>query len=97
MSVSRVLSFNDFLIQLEQDGRFTAQTAEQLRSTPKGAKQAKQHPLETIADARIQDTKTNKNLDMDALLNWLSEWSKQDVFVIDPLKIDSLSFKVKYN
>lgn len=90
MSVSRVLSFNDFLIQLEQDGRFTAQTAEQLRSTPKGAKQAKQHPLETIADARIQDTKTNKNLDMDALLNWLSEWSKQDVFVIDPLKIDSL-------
>ncbi len=87
-SQSQALSLNQFLWQLEADHMISAQDAKNLMQTPKGQKQANQHPLETIADAHLKQP-NGEPLSLDCLLSWLANWSNQALFQIDPLKIDS--------
>jgi len=46
------------------------------------------HPLVFLAERGLTNTATDRPLDMDGLLRWLSEESGQQVYRIDPLKID---------
>lgn len=82
------LNLNQILWQLEKDKLLTASDSKNILQTPKGKKQANQHPIETIADANIQQS-NGQTLSLSLLLDWLAKWSNQDVFQIDPLKIDS--------
>ncbi len=84
-----MLTLRDMTQRLVEDKLLDQQKAEKLASTPKGQKQALQHPLETIADAEISDPEGNV-LTLERLLKWLSEWAGQPLYQIDPLKIDSL-------
>ena len=87
-SNSQALSLNQIIWQLEKDHLIHSADAKALMQTPKGQKQAKQHPLETIADAKL--TQPNGDLlSLDVMLHWLANWSGQPLFQIDPLKIDS--------
>ncbi|MDX1453548.1 MAG: GspE/PulE family protein, partial [Oleiphilaceae bacterium] len=85
---NRLLNLRDFLLQLQADSLISASDAEKILTTPKGQKQAKQHPLENIADAGVK-TPDDEPLSLERLLQWLSDWSGQALFSIDPLKIDS--------
>lgn len=87
-SNSQPLSLNQMIWHLEKDHLILSADAKNLLQTPKGQKQAKQHPLETIADAKL--TQPNGDpLSLDVMLHWLANWSNQPLFQIDPLKIDS--------
>ncbi len=89
-SESRVLTFNDIIKRLQLDELLSEHDATQLLSTPKGQKQAKQHPLETIADGNCKTPK-GEPLSLERLSQWLADWAQQPLFSIDPLKIDSLN------
>lgn len=82
------LNLNQFVWQLEKDQLISAEDAKSVLQTPKGKKQANQHPLETIADANLNQP-NGQPLTLNILLKWLANWSDQPVFQIDPLKIDS--------
>ena len=84
-SQTQALTLNQILWQLEIDHLINAQDAKNLMQTPKGQKQAKQHPLETIADAKLVQPNGDP-LTLDTLLHWLANWSNQALFQIDPLK-----------
>jgi len=83
------LNLRDITSRLVEDGILPQKDAENLATTPKGQKQAQQHPLETIADAELTG-KDGQSLTLDFLLQWLADWADQDLYQIDPLKIDSL-------
>jgi len=83
------LSLHRLVTRLREQALISQAQAEKLLSTPKGQKQASQHPIETLADAKIS-LENGTALTQEWLLNWLSEWSEQRVVHIDPLKIDSL-------
>lgn len=87
--VNKLLSLQDLVSQLRAENKLSPEDAEKLITTPKGSKQASQHPLETIAQANLKQP-DDQPLDLDFLVNWLGQWSGQTVFHIDPLKIDSL-------
>lgn len=82
------LSLSDITGKLVDDLVIHEEDAQTILNTPKGQKQANQHPLEIIANAEIK-TRDGNALSMEHLVNWLANWSRQDAFVIDPLKIDS--------
>ena len=84
-----VLDLSRTVTQLVTDGRLTQEQTDTLNKSPKGVKHAALHPIEIIAEASISDT-NSKKVDLPYLLNWLSEWSEQELYNIDPLKIDSL-------
>ncbi|MEP5765467.1 MAG: GspE/PulE family protein [Halieaceae bacterium] len=46
------------------------------------------HPLVFLAEQKLLNKATSKPLDMEALLAWLSKACEQDVYQIDPLKIN---------
>lgn len=85
----QALSLQDLVTQLLADERLSVTDANKLIATPKGQKQANQHPLDIIAAANLKQP-NDKALDSLALLDWLAEWSGQSAYQIDPLKIDSL-------
>lgn len=87
-SQTEPLNLNQIVWQLEKDNLISEQDAKAVLQTPKGKKQAAQHPLETIVDANIKQP-NGQALSMTQLLNWFANWSGQTVFQIDPLKIDS--------
>ncbi len=70
---------------LHRDGRMSDSEMVRLsKATIRGV-----HPLVFIADQKIADqTRQGRLLDMDTLLHWLGERSGQDVYRIDPLKIN---------
>lgn len=82
------LNLNQIVWQLEKDKLISEDDAKAILQIPKGKKQAAQHPLETIADAKLNQP-SGHPLSLNSLLNWLANWSQQTVFQIDPLKIDS--------
>mgnify|MGYP000111977448 CR=1 FL=1 len=82
------LSLADFVKQLQHDGVITKSDADTLFKTPRGQKQAKQHPLETIADAKLKNSK-GLTITIEVLMAWLSDWSGQAFYQVDPLKIDA--------
>ncbi len=49
------------------------------------------HPLELIAKAGLENRKSGRQLDLDALTQWLANWAGQAYYPIDPLKIDTPS------
>jgi general secretion pathway protein E len=87
-SKTQALSLNQIIWQLETDHLISATDARNLMQTPKGRKQAEQHPIETIADAGLKQPNGDL-LSLNILIHWLANWSKQAIFQIDPLKIDS--------
>ncbi|TNC82334.1 MAG: type II secretion system protein E [Oleiphilus sp.] len=87
--VNQLLTLQDLVSQLRSEDKLSAEDADKLITTPKGRKQANQHPLETIAQAGLKQPDETP-LDLDFLVNWLGQWSGQTVYNIDPLKIDSL-------
>lgn len=74
--------------QLVRDKLLSEKDAQSVLTTPKGVKHAKQHPLETIADAEL-NSPLGERLTLNRLTQWLADWAGQPVVVIDPLKIDS--------
>ncbi len=46
------------------------------------------HPLVFLTEQKLTDARSGRQLDMDTLLQWLSEDSGQPVYQIDPLKIN---------
>jgi len=82
------LTLTQIVSQLLAEKQISKQNADALIQTPKGQKQANQHPIETISDAQLK-LESGKPLNLNFLVQWLADWSKQDLFQIDPLKIDS--------
>mgnify|MGYP000013949934 CR=1 FL=1 len=87
-SSTEPLSLPQIVKQLEQEKRISKQDAETLIRTPQGKKQAQQHPIETISDNKINQT-SGEHLNLVTLTDFLSQWAGQNVYQIDPLKIDS--------
>jgi len=87
--LKKALSLQDLVTQLLADEKISVTDANKLISTPKGHKQANQHPLDIIADANLKQP-DNEALNTKTLVTWLANWSEQDEYQIDPLKIDSL-------
>ncbi|KZY35286.1 MULTISPECIES: GspE/PulE family protein [unclassified Oleiphilus] len=87
-SHSEPLTFGQIVHQLQQDKWLSEEDAKALLIAPKGSAQAKLHPLEIIANAELSKP-SGEAISIESLLNWLSTWSGQEVFQIDPLKIDS--------
>lgn len=87
-SKSVPLNLQDIVSRLLHDKIICQADADTLINTPKGQKHAKQHPLETIADAELKQ-QDGTALTLDSLVSWLANWSGQAVFKIDPLKVDS--------
>lgn len=87
-SPTEPLNLNQIVWQLENDKLISEQDAKAILQTPKGKKQAAQHPLEILADAKLSQP-NGQALTLDNLLEWFGNWSQQPVFQIDPLKIDS--------
>ena len=87
-SQSEPLNLNQIIWQLEKDNLISEADAKAVMQTPKGKKQAAQHPIEIIADANLKQP-NGQALSLKQLLNWLANWSNQAVFQIDPLKIDT--------
>jgi len=81
------LNLADIVKQLLHDEILSESDADALFKTPKGQKQAKQHPLEIIADAQLKQC-NGLSLTLEVLMAWLANWSGQDFYQIDPLKID---------
>ncbi len=87
-SQTEPLNLNQIVWQLEKDNLISSSDAKTITQTPKGKKQASQHPLETIADGKFIQP-NGQALSITILVNWLANWAQQPVFQIDPLKIDS--------
>lgn len=87
-SKTEPLNLNQIVWQLEKDNLISEADAKIVLQTPKGKKQAAQHPIEIIVDATLKQP-NGQPLSLTQLLNWLANWSQQAVFHIDPLKIDS--------
>jgi len=81
------LSLADIVKQLRHDKIISESDADTLLKTPKGQKQVKQHPLEIIANAKLKNS-NDLSLTIEVLMAWLANWSGQDFYQIDPLKID---------
>lgn len=84
-----LLSMSDIVTRLTEDGLLNPEGSSKLYAQSRGGIQSSLHPLEMIAGANLTNGRSGKALTMDALLHWLAAWSKQEVFHIDPLKIDS--------
>ncbi len=70
---------------LNVDGRLSVEDLARVSKTMIGAV----HPLVYLAEQNLPDpSRDGKPLDMDALLAWLSEQVEQQVYEIDPLKIN---------
>jgi len=82
------LNLAQIVKQLLHDKIISESDADALIKTPKGQKQAKQHPLEIIADAKLKQS-NGLSLTIEVLVAWLANWSGQPFYQIDPLKIDS--------
>ena len=87
-SHSEPLTFGQIIHQLQQDKWLSEADAKALLTAPKGSAQAKLHPLEVIASAELNKP-NGEPIDLQALLLWLSAWSGQELYQIDPLKIDT--------
>lgn len=87
-SKTEPLNLEQIVWQLEQDNLLSVHDAKTIVQSPKGKKQANQHPLETIADAKFTQP-NGLPLSLNTLMEWLANWSNQTLFQIDPLKIDS--------
>lgn len=89
-AVSFSLDFSRVVRQLLADKIIDNEDAEKLLSSPRGQKHVQLHPLEIIAGAGLTALTGGMPIDIEFLLDWLSDWSEQETYTIDPLKVDSL-------
>lgn len=89
-AVSFSLDFNRVVRRLLADKIIDDEDAEKLLSSPRGQKHVQLHPLEIIAGAGLTALTGGIRIDIEFLLDWLSDWSGQETLTIDPLKVDSL-------
>jgi general secretion pathway protein E len=89
-AASFILDFSRTVNQLIDDGILAKEDADKLLSSPRGQKHVQLHPLEIVAGASLDAQNGGVKVDMPFLLDWLSDWSGQDIYNIDPLKVDSL-------
>ena len=89
-AASFTLYFSRTVRQLIEDGILCKEDADKLLSSPRGQKHVQLHPLEIIAGAGLNAQNGGVKVDMTFLLDWLSDWSGQEIYNIDPLKVDSL-------
>ena len=88
-SQDRWLDLNDILRELVSAQRLTQETAEQCLAIRRSAVNNQQHPLEFLANQKLDDLqRPGKKLDLDTLTQWLAQYSGQPYLHIDPLKID---------
>ncbi len=81
------ISLAEIARKLESDGLITTDDRSMLLITERTG--TKEHPLASVVRHQLKNQKSGKQLDADALLNWLSAWCGQPVFHIDPLKTDA--------
>ena len=82
------LTLPDIVDALLADGLVPADVAAQFKKERRYFK-GDIHPLVAIADQRWKSAlPPNRTLDLDALTQWLAQWSGLDYFHIDPLKIN---------
>ena len=89
-AVSFSLDFSRVVRRLLADKIIDDEDAEKLLSSPRGQKHVQLHPLEIIAGAGLTALMGGMRIDIEFLLDWLSDWSGQETLTIDPLKVDSL-------
>ena len=88
-SQDRWLDLNDILRELVSAQRLGQDTAEQCLAIRRSAVNNQQHPLEFLANQKLDDLqRPGKKLDLDTLTQWLAQYSGQPYLHIDPLKID---------
>ncbi len=87
-SREQFLTLADILPQLIKDGLVLQDAADQIMVTPRSRDALHLHPLESVASAGLRHPQSNRNLDLDQLMDWLAAKAEQPVFHIDPLKMD---------
>ncbi|MFE8073113.1 GspE/PulE family protein [Marinobacteraceae bacterium S3BR75-40.1] len=87
-SPNHTLTLRELCSALVAEGRIEQTDAEALLNANLGQDKRDIHPLELIAAGDLEDRTTGKRLDLEALTQWLAEWSGQHHYHIDPLKID---------
>ncbi len=86
----RALDLRVLMDDLLKDQRISAEEHMQLLNTPRDKEQATMHPLAYIATHNLADAiHPGARLDIETLLNWLSERCRQPLFHLDPLKINA--------
>jgi general secretion pathway protein E len=79
------LTLASLAMDLSADGRILPDDLQRLRLAGVGSL----HPLVYLAEQKLRDpAQADRILDMDALLAWLSDKTGQEVYEIDPLKIN---------
>lgn len=89
VQAERALDLRNLLDDLVRDGRTSTDEVEKLLAAPRSREQLAMHPLNFIAEQKLDDEHNiGAQLTMEALLAWLGERSQQPAFNIDPLKIN---------
>jgi len=95
MSETRILSPGKPIDQgqlmeaLAVDGLIDAADVRRLRYAPRQGDAKAQHALNFVAAQQLIEPGSGKVLDMERLLGWLSRRTGQEVYHIDPLRIDA--------
>ena len=85
----RALDLRSLMDGLVKDQRISAADHAQLLNGSRSKEEAMQHPLTYLAEKNLADgARAGSRLDIDALLTWLSVQAEQEVFNLDPLKVN---------
>jgi len=77
------------LDELLKEGRLSQRDVNLAASTPRSREQLTWHPLQVLARFEFADAKDpGRKLDLEALTAWLAAKAGQEVWIIDPLKIN---------
>ena len=89
VSFSRRIDLRWVLDELQKEGRLTVNDVNRAASTPRPREQVTWHPLQVLARMEILDhSDPGRKLDLPTLTDWLAAKAGQEVWVIDPLKIN---------
>lgn len=72
-----------------RSGRLTQKDVDLVTSLARTKDESALHPIVYLAQQSLVDKTTDLELDIDALTHWMSEYSKQPYYRIDPLKVNS--------
>jgi general secretion pathway protein E len=99
------LEVHDILRWLEEDEMVDVDNAHMLRTLAVDSAYKKKHPLEVIADRNWVNSKTQKALTLESLMQWFAERVDLPFVRIDPLKVEvaevtevmSYAYAARYN
>ncbi|TQV77642.1 type II/IV secretion system protein [Exilibacterium tricleocarpae] len=87
--MDRALDLRSLINDLVADRRLDQEAANMLLGASRTREQAAMHPLVYIASQALDDpARPGRSLDGDALIEWLAQKAGQQVYHIDPLKIN---------